>query len=369
MYGKVIALFMVIPSFFFFFAISKYRDMRFVFTFCFADTVSAVVLILSIIVNYYITPETNITMFVIRMIGYPLVELLVYKKVRQMYFEVQDTIKKGWGIFSIVSIIFYILLLVLFIYPYSIVDRPKDMPAMIIICFLMPLMYVNIFQVLDNQRRLYAEQRNSELWEIQSTHMQSRIEQLTESDKQIKMMRHDLRHQLQIIDVMIQKKEYEEAKRFIEELLQQSLGTDRGSKYCKNVVLDAMFSYYFQLAEKKKIRIEHALVIPEVLPISDTQFSVVIANAMENAIRACEKLPENKRVIRIRSIDSPQIMLRIGNYYEGKIVVDNNGVPVSKEAGHGIGTRSILAFCEKHNSNVDYKIEEDYFEIRIIVRK
>ncbi|MDE6738409.1 MAG: hypothetical protein K2K07_04890, partial [Lachnospiraceae bacterium] len=46
----------------------------------------------------------------------------------------------------------------------------------------------------------------------------------------------------------------------------------------------------------------------------------------------------------------PKLMREISNPCGDDIVVSPDGIPLSKEKEHGIGTRSIMAFCKKHNA-------------------
>ena len=43
-------------------------------------------------------------------------------------------------------------------------------------------------------------------------------------------------------------------------------------------------------------------------------------------------------------------MIEISTPYEGKVVLDERGFPLTNRPGHGIGTRSIMAFAEKYDA-------------------
>lgn len=95
---------------------------------------------------------------------------------------------------------------------------------------------------------------------------------------------------------------------------------------------------------------------------------MVLANAIENAIHACEKLPEDKdRFIRVKKVSSLQLALEIVNSYTGKVAFDENGLPISTETGHGLGTRSISAFVEKHDGMIEYNADDTLFRLRMLV--
>ncbi|MBR2180508.1 MAG: TipAS antibiotic-recognition domain-containing protein, partial [Oscillospiraceae bacterium] len=50
---------------------------------------------------------------------------------------------------------------------------------------------------------------------------------------------------------------------------------------------------------------------------------------------------------------------------DGNAELDENGIPVTREKGHGFGTRSIVAFCEKYNSYYNFEAKEDSFVLQI----
>ncbi len=368
-FGKLMMLTIVLPTFIFFFAISKIRDFRFFFTFCLVDTVSAALIIVSMVLNYYITPETNVLMFLIRIFGFIILELASIKKYRAAYFEIQENVTMGWGLFTLVSIVFYIVFVYLNAFPTTITNRPEDMPTLLIFVFLMSLMYINIFQLLFYQMKLNDARFREELWILQSNHMQRRLTHMTEADKRVRFERHNLRHRLQTIDIMLQKNDVQSAREYIASVTKEALEAPIHERYCLNTVLDAVFSYYIGLAREKGIRVEHSLSLKDTLPVPPEELSVVIANALENAIIACEMLPEDKRYIKCKCIQSPQIIFSISNPFDGVIETDSRGVPVTNKVGHGIGVRSTVAFCEKYNSVVDYKIDGGVFSIRIVINE
>ena len=366
-FGKIVLFLMVLPSFALFIYLAKHRDFRFVFTFCLADTISAEIILLSLIFNAYFTPDTNIVMALIRIIGFPLVEYIIIKKLRKLYFEVQDSLEKGWGVFSLVAIVFYGMMLFMTSWPTLITERPEDMVVMLMILVLMPVMYLNIFQILSHQNRLHNIKREQELWQMQSVHMQKQLEQMAETEACIRMERHNLRHRLQTIDAMLQKEEVQEVRDYIHSV-QKNLENPDEERYCKNAILNAVFSSYLKQAKNKGISVKTSLNISDELPIEVEALSVVIANALENAIHACEKVPKKERFIKCRCIAEPQFMLQISNTFDGNIKLDEEGRPLAAKEGHGIGTRSILAFCEKNHAMLDYKIEDNIFALRIVVQ-
>lgn len=137
--------------------------------------------------------------------------------------------------------------------------------------------------------------------------------------------------------------------------------------YCKDVLLNATLSSYFGQAKKAGITLETHLAFPDTLPVDSGEFSIAIANAMENAINACCSFPEEQRIITCRCIYKPQLMLEISNPCSNDIVFSKDGIPLSKEQEHGIGTRSILAFCKKYDAFCSFSIENNLFILKVVL--
>ncbi|MBQ7383718.1 MAG: GHKL domain-containing protein, partial [Clostridia bacterium] len=364
--AKCVFFTIILTSLIFFFILSKYRDGRFLFTFCVVDTVSLAVIILTAIIDKYLLGGLCIFMFASRLIAFPLLEWFAIRKLRRGYRLLQDTMKRGWWCFALVSALFYLLMVLLMNYPKPITENPSAVPAILLVIVLMPLMYFNIFQILYNQQKLHEITQQKDILYLERDHMESIIKQNAETEERIRIERHDLRHRMKSILSMLENAEYDEAVEYIRTAT-HFYNVNKTERHCQNPILDAVFSVFFSEAEANGIRIESSLAIPNELSVDATELSVVFANALENAIHACKKLPESERVIKCKYVIGPRHMFQISNPYVGDISLDRHGRPSSNEAEHGIGTRSIVAFCEKYNADLNYKIKDGWFNIRIIL--
>ncbi len=363
--ANMIVFLCVLPSLLFFWLLSSQRDGRFIFTFCFVDTVSLWWIVFTMILNYWLTPDTYWVIFIGRLVGFPVFEYLAYFRFRKLYLEVQHAVSKGWGPFAAVTVVFYILLVVASLYPTDFYSRPEILPVLVLLILLLPLMYYNIFQALIRQQRLTAAEEQMRILNLQAAAMERRIDQTMESEKQISIQRHDLRHRLQTIYAMLEDGEARAAMDYIS-ASQEALAHMKAKRWCGNPVLNAMFTAYFQQAEAEGIRIEADLDIPAGLSVDAVELSTVFANALENATHAVGRLPQEQRVICCKCIRYPQLMFSISNPYSGRVHFDKNGCPVADAPSHGTGTRSIAAYCEKHGAVCRYKAEKGWFTLQIV---
>lgn len=95
------------------------------------DTTVLELIYITNILNHYLTPDSYIVMFVARLLAYPLIELVTYKKLRPIFLDVQKDIKRDWGIFAVIGALFYIAITLLMTYPDPITDRPEDRKSVV----------------------------------------------------------------------------------------------------------------------------------------------------------------------------------------------------------------------------------------------
>ena len=364
--AQIVMLTCSVPSAIFFYVIAKNRDGRFFFTFCLADTVTYELIVITMLIDYYLAGNQYVFMLLSRLLVFPAIELLVWKKLRKSYLELQQSVKRGWGAFAIVSAIFYILLIVMSVVPTVITERSDDLLALILVLIVMPLMYWNIFQVLVRQQKLYQTEEQARILRLQADMLTQQTERVEEAKNQLRISRHDLRHQLRTASGMLEKGLIGEAQQYLSDADRQ-LDEAKVPHWCANPILDAVFGVYFRRAEAEGIRVDANLSIPDELPIDAAELSTVFANALENAIQACKQLPQEQRYIRCKCLSYPQFMFQISNPYAGTVKLDNKGLPVSDKRGHGIGIRSIAAFCEKHGVHYEFLTNGGVFSLRILL--
>lgn len=366
--GQMIVLNCTVPSMIFFYFLSKYKDGRFFFTFCFVDTLSMEIINLTNLIDFYLPGDIYLVMFLLRLAAFPLMEWAILKWLKKPYQELQESVQKGWGSFAFISILFYLLLILLCNFPTIVTDRPEYLPSVLLLMVLMPFMYWCIFLTLFRQQKIFQMREHENLLRLQSAMMQNRIDETMRSKQQLDIERHDLRHRFQILDSMLMHGNIYEARTYIASS-DQILSNTTVKRWCLHPVLDAVFSSYFHLAKEQEIRIEADLDISETIHFDAVELSTVFGNAIENAIQAVTQLPAKDRVIKCKCIRHPQLMFRISNPYTGTVQFDDNGQPLSQKEGHGIGTRSIAAYCEKHNAFCNYKAEGGWFTMQLVQPK
>lgn len=361
-YGTLMLLTLSVPSCIFFWFVSRYRDGRFFFTFCVVDTTVLEIIYITNILNHYLTPDSYLVTFIVRLLAYPLLEILIYRKLRSMFLEVQRQGAKGWGLFATIGALFYVAITLLMTYPTPITDRPEHLPVLVILFLLMPVIYIHIISTLRHQQLIHESSERDNIMKLQVANIIARVEEYSSANEAFRQERHDFRHKLKAIASLVKAKQYGELEKVLEEYLDDIEKTTVVC-YSKYPIIDAILSVYIRKAEQNGIDVKVRLSFPEKFEASETELATALANAIENAIHACMKLPKEDRFLEIKVISSPQFIIMVRNSFTGTVTFSESGIPQTPEEGHGFGTRSIAAFCGKLGGHYQFKAEGNVFTL------
>ena len=92
-----------------------------------------------------------------------------------------------------------------------------------------------------------------------------------------------------------------------------------------------------------------------------------MSNALDNALNAQKRLPENKRSIHVmlKNRDHKLLFSVKNPFFEQPIFID--GFPASNRKGHGYGTKSIAYLTERLGGNYQFTLEDDLFVLRVVI--
>lgn len=333
---------------------------------------SATQILLSLYVSASITlimskiHGSEITDFLMRFAAYCIIILLEYRFLRQPFLHTFNIIKTGWLVLALIPCSLMVLSVALASYPVSFTENPTGVILIYLLGAVIVIIYFSIFQYLLMQYHFQTAKQNMELLEFQVDNLKEKMSQDAEAAEQSRIDRHDIRHRFQTVASLLENEKVSEALDYITQYTGQIL-SENSVSYCKDVLLNATLSSYFGRAKKAGITLETHLSFPDILPVDSGEFSIVIANALENAIESCCAFPEEQRIIVCKCIHKPKLMLEISNPCGNDVVFSTDGIPLSKEKEHGIGVRSILAFCKKYDAFCSFCAENGQFILKVIL--
>ena len=117
-------------------------------------------------------------------------------------------------------------------------------------------------------------------------------------------------------------------------------------RYCKNEAVNIILSYYAEKAREKSINISVNVTAEDFSRFQPTDLCSLISNALENAVHGCEKMENGYIKVKIYE-KNKKLCINIANSLCENIVFENH-MPVAKNAGHGIGVKSMASVVEKY---------------------
>ncbi len=196
---------------------------------------------------------------------------------------------------------------------------------------------------------------------------QKRYEALQVYMLETRALRHDFRQHLAVIERLYGAGDDENLSEYLRQLhAATALGHRR---YCANLAVDALAAHYDAAAEEQDTVIEWMLDLPEKLLLTDMEYCAMLGNLVENALHAAEKLPCEKRRVKVGSQQSSASILTlcVDNPYEGSVRLGRDGLPRAKRVGHGIGLASVAATVHRYNGTMAIRTEGGIFAVDIVL--
>lgn len=138
-----------------------------------------------------------------------------------------------------------------------------------------------------------------------------------------------------------------------------------------NDALDLILTEKSLLCQKKNINLKCFADCSKLNFITEADLYSLFGNMIDNAIEAVTKIEDvNKRSISLivrNALSCTSIF--ISNYFEGKIILDNNGMPKTTKLNngyHGYGLKSIKLIVDKYNGDFKIDIKDNIFMIQIL---
>lgn len=362
-YAKYYLLFTQLPVYMFFRIISEYKNIKLFFVLLTAIIASSPIMIVIAIIRYFFQAPLWSYLG-----SYILMLFLVYKFLKKPFNNMlRNASNKIFLLFIILQSLYYIYSYLLTEYQFAniVVDKLyliRQIPLLIVL--IAYVLLVLIFNTLSEKSEL-NNTRN--IMALQLTTATDKIEQFKISQKQTAIYHHDFRHHLSYIKGCISQNKLQDAIQYISET-QNKIDEVIVKEYSNNESINLIISSYAMKAEAKGIYSEIKVTATDFSKFSISDLCSLIANALENSILACEKIDDyNDRYIKCNIYEkNNKFCLNIQNsYYIEPIFV--NGIPVTKEDGHGFGTKSMTYIVEKYNGIYKFNTKDKMFIFQAIM--
>lgn len=202
--------------------------------------------------------------------------------------------------------------------------------------------------------------------QAKSKAQQESIEALSAAYAQQRKLTHDFRAHLSTLDGMLmqQNRDINTIQTYIHRL--QSKQTERILLVnTHHAALDALLNQKALVAKNRKIDIQFSVNDLSPIKIDMVDLTVVISNTLDNAIEACEKLPETDRQIYVQALlKEDELFYAVRNKSLPVNMVANQLPASTKEnpSFHGYGLQNVHTTLEKYHTLYAMDYENGWFE-------
>ena len=304
----------------------------------------------------------------LRLVLFSLIIAVFYKRVSKLYKNVLDY----WHIY-ILPVAALLACFLRYLFGGDIRDMLNEhyVPLMFLILLGLSI-YISIIHSLKTITKQYAMreeagkmQAEQEYLQLAARSMAERLDLMEEVSVQNSRAAHDRRHFNNVLLELLEQGKVGDAAALLQS--QNKMTHHSGRVYCENLAVNAAVCHYVKLAEQAGVTAKIELDIPKELTVDSLELSMVVSNLLENAIQACLKLSDGKPIIHFICRNVGRLLLEIENPCAQGIVFDETGYPVALEDGHGLGSKSVIAFAKKYDGELLYKVENGSFRVRLLV--
>ena len=214
-------------------------------------------------------------------------------------------------------------------------------------------------------RRLFYHLVDQRIERFQSDLIAKQTTEIQTMYRQMQAWRHDYRNHIQNMKNRLDS-DSGELSQYLDALADDLTEADTLIR-TGNVMADALLSGKLAAAQAKGIALHVKAQIPKGLAMSDVELCALLGNLIDNAMEACEKLPENERFLRVY-IDrfKGQFYLSVQNSSPA-VVREKGSFRTTKSGTHGFGLFRIDRIAKKYNGYVNRQYEEGIFATELMI--
>ncbi len=223
--------------------------------------------------------------------------------------------------------------------------------------------------MLSRSSALRVERKERELMDTVNRAAREGYRSTVQMNRELRSQAHDFKNHL----LAMQNMNEDEFKVYIKDLLKKQPRSTRISQ-TGDAYIDAVISSKMTLMEKLKIHYEQNVRYPGIIHIPPTDLCAIVANQLDNAIEACEKIEDpDKRWIQM-TIDKKGSM--IGILCENSIlpgsVTEETLMTTTKNKDHqlhGFGIANIRYCAKKNQGILLHETKEDRFLSKVLLQE
>lgn len=295
---------------------------------------------------------------------------VLYIKIRDICLKYQEETNNSWWRLCLIPVFFYCGFSCLIFFPYTLDDHPENMLGVVMFIITMFVSYVVVMRYVSTESQRTDLYWQNMIFETYIKNMENQHYLVEQSEKNLRILRHDMRHYSGMIDSLLDQGEYEEIRKIIKHINTVTDG-NKVAKYCSNLVVNTMLVCMMEKASSLDVEVQHDIIVSGEIPVNSYELAMAAANLLENAIECVKSFRQRRKLVDIKiHCEDDHLLIHIKNEYENEILFEEEtGLPISRKGkNHGFGIQSVQAFSNKIGGNMGCYCEDNMFHIMLYAK-
>ena len=196
--------------------------------------------------------------------------------------------------------------------------------------------------------------------EMQRNYYKDRIR----DEERVRSAYHDMKNHLLLLQA--QAGNGQEVQKSIQELKDQ-IQEYENYHHTGNEFLDIIIRDKAKAAQERKIDFSAVISFEAGSFIEPLDISTIFGNALDNAIEASEKLPEDMRLVTVRANRVRNILIIIVENNTASTSIETTGTTKKDTFAHGFGLSNLKNAVEKYDGQCSTRLENGTFTLKIAI--
>ncbi len=186
--------------------------------------------------------------------------------------------------------------------------------------------------------------------------------------EELRKFRHDVKNHMLALNSMCTSEDNTQIKKYLSQLTNE-VSSKNPVEYTGNRELDAVIAPFVLEAESKNIKVQFKGIVSDDVAIDMFDMCTIISNLLNNAIEACEKIQEGKRIIELEIVGyNSQIYITVRNSYDVERIINRRQKFITTKEdklNHGIGLENVRRTVKKYDGDMRISQENEKFIVSI----
>ena len=233
------------------------------------------------------------------------------------------------------------------------------------------LLFANLL-IFDQYHRLFAEAETVSQMNLLRQNLQFEADQirlLENQNLEVRKIAHDIMNSLLPVAYQLEQGDLVMSRTRLGEIVDHLGDLQQPQIFTGQPLIDTILRYKMVIAREHQVKIDIKSQLAQALHLPDMDISIILGNALDNAIEATEQVAEaaRRRILVDLLADKGIFTISITNPISQHVVMQDGQIKSTKQepGKHGYGLGSIRQLADRNGGHIN--IESDQHTFKLII--